>query len=263
MTESTAVRSPTPELVAKAFLRPANHGQSSTLDQLPGAQRFWIDAENGRIAAAASGRGPAVLLLHGWEGQASDLMAFAPPLLAAGLRVVAIDLPAHGDSDGKTTSIPACALALLDVGRAIGPLHAVIGHSVGTAVAVEAMSHGLEVERAALISAPARYVDYARAFAAQAGLDRAQMQRMIEALLEIGVDVRAVSTPERTRHLHQPVLLVHSNDDRVVPVNDAVETASLWPGARLMRVDGLGHRRLLQDKPVIEVVTEFIQGATS
>src|SRR5690242_19551034 len=38
---------------------------------------------------------PAVLLAHGWGGQAAQMRAFAFKLLSAGYRVVAFDQPAH------------------------------------------------------------------------------------------------------------------------------------------------------------------------
>lgn len=262
MNSSLALIAPSPRQLARAFLRPSNSGSPSTLDFLPGAQRMRIPGPAGQVAAATAGEGPAVLLVHGWEGQASDLAAFAPALLNSGYRVVAIDLPAHGASHGSSTSIPASAQALLPVAQALGPFHAVIAHSIGTAVTVEAMAAGLPAGRVALLAAPARYLDYARGFAAQAGLTPDQTDEMIEALGELGIDVRAVSMPRRARALEVPALFVHSNDDRIVPVSDAIESVASWSGARLMRVDGLGHRRLLKDPSVVDAVIRFVAAPT-
>ena len=267
MNSSITLDAPSPLQLAQAFLRPSNTGSPSTLGFLAGAQRMQIAGPTGQIAAATAGDGPAVLLVHGWEGQASDMAAFAPALLQSGYRVVAIDLPAHGESQGSSTSIPASARALLPVAQALGPFHAVVAHSIGTAVTVEALASGMPAGRVALLAAPARYLDYARAFAAQAGLAAAQTEEMIGALLELGIDVRAVSMPRRARSLSVPALFVHSNDDRIVPVSDAIESAASWPGASLMRLNGLGHRRLLKDPTVIDAGVRFVaslpDGATS
>ncbi|WP_239143062.1 alpha/beta hydrolase [Variovorax sp. WS11] len=67
-----------------------------------------------------------------------------------------MDLPAHGDSAGRQTSIPQSARALRALGEALGPLHAVIAHSIGSAVLVEALHAGLSAQRAVLVSAPPR-----------------------------------------------------------------------------------------------------------
>ncbi|MBE0624877.1 MAG: alpha/beta fold hydrolase [Burkholderiales bacterium] len=250
---------PTPEQLARAFLTPSRQSSAAEPEFLSGATHFSIDTPEGKVAARHAGAGPAVLLVHGWEGRASDLAAFAPPLLDAGYRVVAIDLPAHGRSEAKRTSIPQSADALLRVQQALGPLHAAIAHSVGTAVVVEAMAAGMQVGRVALISAPARYVDYVYAYAAQAGLEHAQAEQMIAALKDMRVDVRAVQTPSRARQMRQPALFVHSADDRVVSINDGRENSGAWPGARFMQVENLGHRRVLQAPEVVHAVTAFVR----
>ena len=74
---------------------------------------------------------PAVILVHGWEGRGSQLGAFVEPLLAAGHRVVAFDAPGHGESTIRHASAVDHAKALAKVARAVGPVHAVIGHSIG------------------------------------------------------------------------------------------------------------------------------------
>ena len=63
------------------------------------------------------------------------------------------------------------------------------------------------------------------------------------------------------RDRSQPALYVHSADDQVVAIADAEAAAAAWRGARLLRVDGLGHRRLLSDAQVVAAVTGFVAGS--
>lgn len=135
-----------------------------------------------------------------------------------------------------------------------------VAHSVGSAVAITAMARGLAVGRAVLLAAPAHYA--ARAFARQAGLNAAQAREMVDRLRDEGVDVDAHSAPVLARQLSQPALYVHSADDQVVAIADAEAASAAWRGARLLRVNGLGHRRLLADPQVVVAVTEFVAGAT-
>ena len=193
------------------------------------------------------------------DGTAEPLLAaLAGALRRHGRRLVAVDLPAQGASDGVTTSIPASARALLALQREVGAFDAVVAHSVGAAVAVEAMAHGLVVGRAVLIAAPAHYRDYAVAFGAATGLDAAATGQMLAELARRGVDAAAVSLPARAARLRQPALFVHSDDDRVVPLRDALDGQRAWRGARLLRVEGLGHRRLLSAPVVIDAVLDFV-----
>lgn len=244
--------------LARAFLTPRRPRDGLQPLALPHSRLFSVPTGDGRLAVQEAGSGPAVLLVHGWEGQAADLGAIAQALLAQGRRVLALDLPAHGASTGDHTSIPASARALLALQQAVGPLSAVVAHSVGAAVAVHAMAQGLQVGRAALLAAPAHYRDYATGFAAQAGLDAAQTTRLLATLRSLGVDVDTVSMPVDAARLHQPALFVHSADDRVVRFADAQASSRAWAGAVLMRVDGLGHRRLLADDQVVQAVARFV-----
>src|SRR5271166_1727810 len=192
---AVTVKRPSPEEVADAFLKPAQPKRLRPLD-MPGAVDLHIQTSEGAMALARAGTGPAVLLLHGWEGQSSDLAAFVAPLLEAGCSVLAMDLPAHGRSAGRRMSIPQAAVALHAVGNAIGTLRAVIAHSMGSPVVVEALYDGLNAERVILIASPAHYERYARGFAAAAGLAAEGAEAMLGLLRkEIGQDVRDISLP--------------------------------------------------------------------
>lgn len=253
----SAVR-PEPASVARAFLTPRRPSRPRALT-LDGGETLRIATPEGEIALLRAGAAPLVLLLHGWEGQASDLAAFAAALLEAGFGVLAMDLPAHGASAGAQSSIPQAARALRAVSDALGPLYGAIAHSLGAPVLVEALHAGMAVSRVVLIAAPAHYERYARAFAAAAGLDAHRADAMLASLRDVmGVDVREVSLPARALHLRQPALFIHSGDDRVVPIEDCLTNAAAWSGARHMRVEGLGHGRILTDPVVVASVIRFI-----
>lgn len=255
---STATSVPSPRQVAAAFLQPGRPAHGQSLDFLSGGQRLRVPGPTGTLVAAQAGHGPTVALVHGWGGHSSDMAAFAPLLREAGYTVLVPDLPAHGESEGRSASIPQGAQALLALQAVTGPWHAVVAHSVGTAVAVHALGQGLQAGRVVLLAPPARYADYAAGFAHQAGLDPAGTAEMLRHLREGGLDVQAVDTPRTAAQLTQPALVVHSIDDRVVPVRDGEEIAAAWPGAQWLRCAGLGHRRILQAPEVLDATVAFI-----
>jgi pimeloyl-ACP methyl ester carboxylesterase len=262
MTDTPNTAYPDPARVAHAFLTPRAPRQKRAL-LLDGGKVLRLATPEGEVALQSVGSGPTVLLLHGWEGQASDLAPFVSPLLIAGFSVLIMDLPAHGASAGQQTSIPQSARALIAVGKAQGPLHAVIAHSIGSAVLVEALNAGLAVQRAVLIAAPAHYEHYARSFAASVGLDTDSIEAMLGQLrATIGIEVSEISVPRRAPNLVQPALFIHSSDDQIVSIEESLESASAWPGARHVRVEGLGHRRILSDAAVVGMAIEFISIAS-
>ncbi|WP_345533153.1 alpha/beta fold hydrolase [Viridibacterium curvum] len=255
----------TPEQSAQAFLTPRRSTRAAA-PFLPEARTVVVDGPVGKLVGRLVGEGPCVLLLHRWEGAASELGNFVPPLLAAGFSVLALDLPAHGASEGEQVSIPMAAKALLMLQDELGPqhrFHAGIGHSLGAAVLIHAMALGCRIDRAALLAAPAHAEDYVRDYCLRDGLDDAQTEQMLDILRdEHGVDIRAISMPVHATRLSQPALFVHADDDRVIPHAASVLTASHWRGAELMTVQGLGHARLLRDPGVVARVTAFVSATT-
>jgi hypothetical protein len=83
-----------------------------------------------RIAGESWGDGPAVYLVHGWGGCRAHLGVFVKPLVEAGHRVIAFDLPSHNESEpgdlapGRTTIVE-CAEAVRAFVRAHGPARAI------------------------------------------------------------------------------------------------------------------------------------------
>lgn len=259
MTDASAAARRQPEEVARAFLTPRPPKERQTLS-LEDGEMLRIATPEGELALQRAGTGPLVLLLHGWEGQASDLAAFVAPLRHAGFGVLAMDLPAHGASAGRQMSIPQAARALVAVGKLLGPLHSAIAHSIGSGVLAEALNAGLSVRRAVLIAAPGHYEHFARSFADAAGLDTQGTEAMLGLLQTmIGGDVREISLPRRAPHLVQPALFIHSSDDRVAAVEDSLASAAAWPGAHHIRVEGLGHRRILSDPSVVAAAIAFVK----
>lgn len=202
---------------------------------------------------------PIVVLYHGWEGRGSQLGAFVEPLLARGVRVVAIDGPAHGSSAGRRAHPVAFAEALVLAGEALGPLRAVIAHSMGAAATGIAVDRGLVVDRIALLGAPAAMHEVLARFAVYIGIP-AQIQRHMRRVLAErtgvqpdDVDVRIIGP----RHA-LPVLVMHDVNDREVPPSDGQVVAASWVNATYVEVDVGGHRKMLKAEAVIGAVVEFV-----
>lgn len=211
------------------------------------------------LAVWSAGKGPTVLLVHGWEDDHGSMMRFAAPLIERGFRVVAHDQPAHGRSEGKRATIPDFARALAGVAREFGPVHGVVAHSVGGAAVAIAMAEGLKIGRVAIVAAPAEAVTYIRDTARRLGLSEKRAAGMLAEISRLaGYPAEMIDARTLSRGLDVPVLFVHSDNDRVVPLADGFANAEAWSGATLRLVSGLGHRRILDDAAVIQTVVDFI-----
>jgi pimeloyl-ACP methyl ester carboxylesterase len=199
--------------------------------QLQSARRWELATDQGALAAWTWGLegAPTIVLLHGWEGRASQLGAFVPPLVAAGYRVVGLDGPGHGESPGRSSSLVALGKALLAMGGHLGPLAGVVAHSAGAVAAVYALKRGLAVERLVCVAPGVDLEGYAREFARLFGLSAAvsgSMRRRIERRL--GVSWEELDPRRAPAHLRVPLLVFHDRGDREAPFAGGAALAQAW-----------------------------------
>ena len=199
--------------------------------------------------------GPAVLVMHGWEGRPTQFRHFVEPLLAAGRQVIALDAPANGASSGSEATLMEVAMSLLEAAVEIRSLDAVIGHSLGAAAVAIALAQGLPAERAVLIASPSRIEDSLHGFAGVLGLPRRASERLGELM---GISARELEITQQVSGLKIPALIVHDRDDTAVPFVEGQAIANAWPGARLLPTEGLGHWRVLTDSHVTHQVAAFL-----
>lgn len=210
--------------------------------------------------------GPAVLLIHGWAGRGAQLGAFAAPLVAAGYRVIAVDLPGHGDDARRHTDVAECADALLALDIAEGPFAALIGHSFGVAAAALACRRGLRVARFVGIAPPAFGEWMLSAFEATLSLSSAVRDALRRRMVRrLGGDfIEQLSAAQSARHCRMPALIVHDEGDRAVGWEAGRAVADAWAGgAEFHACRGLGHFRVLRDAAVIGRCVSFIDDSRS
>lgn len=212
-----------------------------------------------KLARWTLGAGPRVILVHGWNSRGSHLLGFARPLVEAGFSVTLFDLPGHGDSSGHAASVVHAGRALRAVMAASGEVHGLIGHSMGSAAALLAFAHGLQVRRSVHLAGPSSLTPMVKGLARSHGLgpaDAAALAGWVEGF--IGTRMAYVDL-ERLRHgLRHPGLIVHDPEDRTVPIAASEALHAAWAGSRFEQVAGLGHRRLLADADVIARSVAFI-----
>ncbi len=220
--------------------------------------RFSLREGGSDLAVWDWGDGRTVLLVHGWNGNAAQFSGFVPPLVRAGYYVAAPDLPAHGSSSGARTNVRAMADALLRLGRRVGPVHAVIAHSLGAAASVIAKAEGLGAERVVLIAPPADLPRYAGLFGYTLGLSRRSTEYFLARMDHALGGRAAFDLISLARRQTAPMLLLHDPDDREVPFADGLALADAWPGAKLDPLAGAGHTRALRDPEAISRAVGFV-----
>lgn len=214
-----------------------------------------------RLAAWQWGVGPTVLLVHGWEGRGSQLGAFAEPLVAAGMSVVAFDAPGHGDSPDHRLYLTDLADCVADVAAAVGPVHAIIAHSFGAAAVLLAHARGnISAARNVMISPNVLIDDAVRRFAHLVGLDDRDRAALEQRLADqTGVGIADLALPNLVGRREDALLVIHDRNDREVSFEHGARLAATWPKAQLRETDGLGHRKILRDPDVLAATVDFVR----
>lgn len=244
----------------RRYLRPA-----AEVELLRSARHVLVPAPEGShlvkpIAAWEWGsEGPRVLLVHGWEGRGSQLAPLVQPLLARGFRVVTFDAPAHGSSLGDESSLVHFAEAVEATSKAFGPFEAMITHSMGGAATAWAFRFTPLAKRLVMLCPPIDVRDFTRQLTKALSLGD-DVREGIEKRLarRFGVEPRELHVGRVAPTMTTPLLVIHDEDDREVPIACGEEIAASWPGATFVRTKGLGHRRILRDEAVIEATVNFL-----
>ncbi|AFL52677.1 pimeloyl-ACP methyl ester carboxylesterase [Sinorhizobium fredii] len=223
----------------------------------------WVFARH--FERRGSGRGPRVLLAHGWGSRSDYLAVLIDGLLAAGAEVVALDWPGHGASPGRSLTMPQAVRAIDAAWRHFDGFDVGIGHSFGGA-SLACAAGGVLCDAPArmpaklvLIGAPSEMAWLFKGFGKIMGLApvaQAAFEGMVERLS--GRRVEGFDAARVLSALRKPVLVVHAEDDKEVSADHARRYGAIGPNVELHWANGLGHRRIVSAPPVIERIVAFL-----
>jgi pimeloyl-ACP methyl ester carboxylesterase len=257
-----------PRMMARAFAPPQRAANDRPAGLGLPEEQVWLESVTGTRLHGwfipVDGEAPAVVVLHGWGGNASLMLPLAPYLHEAGFHALFLDARNHGASEHDSfSSMPRFAE---DLEVAAGWLRAhsdvtslgVVGHSVGAGAAILSASQGGRYQAVVAVSS----------FAHPGEMMRDQMKSIPGILLTlilgfmqhmIGYRFDDLAPRNRIPHVEAPVMLVHGDADAVVPIDSLHELAAAHPGAELLVVPDGGHSDLAPFEPYIGEITTFLE----
>jgi pimeloyl-ACP methyl ester carboxylesterase len=188
-----------------------------------------------------------------------DMAPLGEHLADAGYRAVAFDMPAHGATPGKRSSLGEWVNVLPRLAEECGELHAIIGHSLGAGSVVLALEAGLQTKGAILFAPPLGPGYFIYRLQQFIGLPEERAAGMEKQLVDkVGREMAYFDSARAVSSLEMPALIVHDPADREVPWEHAQAINRNWRGSRLIEAPGLGHVRILRSPELLSQAVDFV-----
>lgn len=225
-------------------------------------ETFYFNSRKGKLKLYhwKGKRSENVLLVHGWEGRATQLHKFVQPILNEGFSVLAFDGPAHGDSEGKKTTLPFFSQAIEDICQTYRVKY-IIAHSFGAGGSAIAISNGLSIDKAVFISAPFSVENVVNRFGKYLKIPyrvSEKMHKIMENEKWHAKSRECFSFHTLGKTIDIPLLIIHDKRDKYVSYEDGCKIHECCKNSEFMSTDGYGHGAIIEKDVVINRSMEFL-----
>ncbi|MGB1308337.1 MAG: alpha/beta hydrolase [Oceanihabitans sp.] len=204
------------------------------------------------------GKNKTVLLAHGWESNAARWKPLIDDLKKQNYNIIALDAPAHGRSGSSRFNAILYSEFIEVVARKFKP-DVIIGHSVGGMASVfyQHKYQNKELEKMVLLGAPSNFSGvfnrYVKMMSYNTKVDL-QMKQIVKDLY--GHLPEHFSAGDFTKHIETKGLIIHDENDRIIPFDDAQHFKKQYTNAQLITTQGFGHS--LNNDTVHDHIYNFI-----
>jgi len=205
------------------------------------------------------GKRETVLLVHGWESNSARWKNLILDLKRKGFNVVALDAPAHGYSGGKLFNVILYSEFINVVSKHFKP-QIVIGHSVGGMATVFSQNKypSTTIQKLILIGAPSEFTGVLKRYTDMMGYNQRIVTRINATVVEqFGAEPAVFSTAKFLEKITSKGLIIHDEDDEIIPYNDALQLKNSFKDSTLVTTKGLGHS--LNNETVASYIYDFIE----
>ena len=248
---------------AKLFSTPLKHKipkRELEMDKNTLQQKIMVPSINKEIVVYRYGESQRkILLVHGWSGRGTQLAKIADEFLNLGFETVSFDAPAHGKSKGNTTLMPEFIASILEIEKQFGPFEYAIGHSLGGMSILNAIKQNLKINKAVIIGSGDSVQDIIDDF-----ISKLQLKPKYGILLKNYFEKKNNATMDSfsaynaAKEVKIPILIIHDENDDEIPVAAAYHIQKHLENSEIVITKGLGHRKILGDKVVIEHIKSFL-----
>lgn len=252
----------------------AQPGDPSELDEPLLFEDDTIDTKHGAVPIwDITGRdpsGPVVLMTHGWGSSRQGALKRMYPLADHASRLIAWDLPGHGDAQG-TARMGAdehlIASELLTMLGIVDQPLVLYGWSMGAGISLalcEKIQHAHDVRGVICEAIYCVPRTPAQGVLALRGMPHRFSLSVSLALigLRLGQGIRwdGFDRAEIAERVEVPILLLHGDRDPVSPIADAERVRQSAKNAELCSIEGAGHNNIWTDPVYRAMAAEAVSG---
>lgn len=199
-----------------------------------------------------------ILLVHGWESNASRWEKLLPYLKKTGKTIVALDAPAHGLTSGKEFNVPLYTACIEVAVRKFKP-ETLIGHSIGGAACIY-FQHRFQNEnlsKIVLLGAPSDMQILISNYLKLLSLN-SKMELLLENYFIANFNFKLADFSGKlfAENITIPALIAHDMDDTIVLFEEGKKIASSWKNSTFIATQGLGHS--MHDADLYSEIIRFL-----
>ena len=200
-----------------------------------------------------------ILLIHGWESNANRWQGVIQFLKKLNYRIIALDAPGQGLSDGKELNAVLYSKFVNEVCNFFKP-DFLIGHSLGgmTMFYYMATFKPSFVKKIVSLGSPNRFLRITDNYKRLISLSQKSYQGFLKEFPKrFSIDPTHFNSSTFIDDIKLPIGMIHDENDKVVPYTDALEILEKHPNITLLTTQHLGHSLYSED--VNEQIVYFLE----
>ncbi|MDN3616109.1 alpha/beta hydrolase [Vibrio gallaecicus] len=224
-----------------------------------GLAKAEVVGRDGVLKTYSLGAGPTWVLTHGWSGTASQFYPLMEHIAKQGFTALAYDHPAHGGSDGVHGHIPAFVNGLEAILDSADEVVGLVGHSMGTASALECKHAKLENKPLLLIAPVLDYLDNLFGSVARSGYSMKLFEAVVgEVEEQFNYPIQSVDPYGKLALRSSRTIIVHDEKDKFTKFSVSQRAANEMEKVNLVATQGQGHGRVMKCQEVFESFDNLI-----
>lgn len=224
-----------------------------------GIVKGYVESKEGKLTTYSLGSGPVWVLTHGWSGSASQFFPLMEHIASRGYTALAYDHPAHGESEGAFGHIPAFVNGLDAILDSADDVAGLIGHSMGTASAIECR-HAKLVDKPLLLIAPVLdYLDNLFGSVSRSGYSMRLFNAVVDKLQKgYNYPLHSIDPYNKLKLRQSATIIVHDEADKFTKFSVSQRAAQEMENVSLVATQGQGHGRVMKCDQVMSSFDKLV-----